>query len=346
MYLTKCLIMCNNSGYFYGMGQYTQPRSSFLSDRAQFRKASLAELMHEQHLLEAWTKYKLLGGDQLLVSKGYSRLPGGIDKRLEIAIHLSDELHRAREWQRIGRQSFTDRGAQYYAIFEGMLKDLERNFEARVLKIIMPVLQFPDSSFFVYRLIDFVGSDSFPIAKREFIQSLDGPLQEVAGRILHSVNGIDNIHGLVKLLFTNCDFIEMAFEHIGSYSARMYIGNGNFVIDKHYGNLKQRLNMVVPFQHSANDPDVSAEALRLCCEAVVGSAEERQKSMDRLIKLGNQAELCPSSGVLIVCIIGLESLPRPCLVPLIHVSCFDTCGITRLSETKALALRSSNRKPC
>ena len=324
MYLTKCLFMCSNSGYVYGMGQYTQPRSSFLSDRAQFRKASLAELMHEPYLLEAWAKYKSLGGDQLLVSKGYSRLPEGIYKRLEIAMHLSDELHRAREWQRLGCQPFTDRGVQYYVVFEGMLKDLERKFEARAIEI--------------------VGSDSFPIAKREFIQSLDGPLQEVAGRILHSVNGIDNIHGLVKLLFTNRDFIEMAFEQIGSCSARMYIGNGNFVTDKCIVNLKQRLNMVVPFQHSANDPVVSAEAFRLCSEAAVGSAEERQKSMDRLIKLGNQAELCPSSGVLIVCIVGLESLLWPCPVPLIHVSCFDTCGITRLSETNALPTLSSNRK--
>ena len=254
--------------------------------------------MHEQDLEAAWAKYKFLGGDQLLVSNGYNQLPGGIYKRLEVAIHLSDDLRRAQEWLRLGRQPLTDRGIQYYVVFEGMLKDLQRKFELSVLKNAMSLLRFKKKS----------GPDNFSISKCKFVKSIDAPLQEVAGRILQSANDIDNIRGFVKLLFTKPDFIELAFENTGSYTARMSFGDEQFVNDEHFGNLKQRLNKVVPFQHSGNDPAASVEAFRLCCEAAVGSAEERQKSMDRLIKLGNQAELCPASEVLVasLCLIRIS----------------------------------------
>ena len=245
--------------------------------------------MHEQNLEAAWAKYKFLGGDQLLVSNGYNQLPGGIYKRLEVATHLSDELRRAQEWLRLGRQPLTDRGIQYYVVFEGMWKDLQRKFELSVLKNAMSLLRFKKKT----------GPDNFSISKCKFVKSIDAPLQEVAGRILQSSNDIDNIRGFVKLLFTDIDFIEEAFENSGSYTARMYLGDGQFVSDGHVGNLKQQLNKVVPFQHSGKGPALSVEAFRLCCEAIVGSAEERHKPMDRLMKLGNQAELYPASKVLV-----------------------------------------------
>ena len=180
-----------------------------------------------------------------------------------------------------------------------MLKDLQRKFELSVLKNAMSRLRLKNKS----------GPDNFSISKCKFVKSIDAPLQEVAGRILQSANDIDNICGFVKLLFTDLDFIEEAFGNPGSYTARMLLGDGQFVNDGHVGNLKQRLNKVVPFQHSGNDPAVSAKAFRLCCEAAVGSAKERQKSMDRLIKLGNQAELYPASKVLVasLCLISIST---------------------------------------
>ena len=305
-----------------------------MSDRAQFRRASLAQLMHEQDLEAAWAKYKFLGGDQLLVSNGYNQLPGGIYKRLEVATHLSDELRRAQEWLRLGRQPLTDRGIQYYVVFEGMLKDLQRKFELSVLKNAMSLLRFKKKS----------GPDNFSISKCKFVKSIDAPLQEVAGRTLQSANDIDTIRGFVKLLFTKLDFIEVAFENTGSYTARMFLGDGQFVNDEHVGNLKQRLNKVVPFRQPRIGPAVSAKAFRLCCEATVGSAEERHKSMDQLIKLGNGAELCPAFVVLIILYYEMLYLPLRYFVPFFHARYFDTCGITRLARTKALESLASNQK--
>ena len=255
--------------------------------------------MHEQDLEAAWTKYEFLGGDQLLVRSGYNQLPGGIYKRLEVAIHLSDELRRAREWPHLGRQPLTDRGIQYYVVFEGMLRDSQRKFEACVLKKAMSLHRFKNKS----------GPDNILIPKCKLIESIAAPLQEVAERTLRSANDIDTIRGFVKSLFAKRDFIEVAFENIGSYTKRMFVGVGQFCNDEHVGNLKQRLNKVVSFQHSGNDPAVSAKAFRLCCEAAVGSAKERQKSMDRLIKLGNPAELHPASKVLVasLCLISIST---------------------------------------
>lgn len=239
--------------------------------------------MHEAESLAALSRYDALGGDALLEKFDYDPLPECVYKRLEVAEQLTKELMCQDEWAHLGRQPFADGGIQYYVVFEGMLKDLQRRFEAHVLKTTMPVFQFPDSSYFVHRLIDNMGPDSFPVTKREFIESIETPLREVAGRILQSANDVHNIRGFVKLLFTNRDFIEVAFEHI----------------DSHTGSLKQRLDQVVKFQHSGNDPAVSAEAFRLCCEAAVASAEKRQSSMVCLTKLGNRTELCPAFVIVI-----------------------------------------------
>ena len=241
----------------------------------QFRFASLAELMHGEKQSAALSRYHALGGDALLENFDYDPIPEGVYKRLEVAEGLTKELMRQDQWMRLGRQPLTDCGIQLQLVFEGMFKDLKRKFEARVLKIIMPVLQFPDSSYFVHRLIDCVGPDSFPITKREFIESIGTPLLAVAERTLHSTDNTNNVRGFVNLLFAKRDFVEVAFEHIG--------------------NLKQRLNKVVPFPSAGNDPAASAEAFGLCCESVVGSAEKRQQSMARLMKLGNQKELYPAS---------------------------------------------------
>ena len=261
-----------------------------MSDRAQFRKASLSQLMLEPDLGTARTKYKLLGGNGFLIKNNVCPLPGGIHKRLDIATRLADEFQREKEWLHIGQQQLTDCGIQLYLAFEGMFQDLKRKFEARVLKIIMPVLQFPDSSYFVHRLIDCVGPDSFPMAKREFIESIGTPLREVAERTLHSTDNINNVRGFVNLLFAKRDFVEVAFEHVGAYTRK-----GDNDIHEHIGNLKQRLSKVVPFPCAGNDPAASAEAFGLCCEAAVGSAEKRQQTIERLMKLGNQKELYPAS---------------------------------------------------
>ena len=238
----------------------------------------------------ARTKYKLLGGDGLLVKNNVCPLPGGIYKRLDIATRLADELQREKEWLHIGRQQLTDCGIQFYVVFEGMFQDLKRKFETRVLKIIMPMLQFPNSSYFVQRLIDCVGPDSFSITKREFIESIGTPLREVAERTLHSTDNTNNVRGFVNLLFAKRDFVEVAFEHVGAYTTKKEND-----IHEHIGNLRQRLNKVVPFPSAGNDPAASAEAFGLCCESVEGSAGKRQQSMARLMKLGNQKELYPAS---------------------------------------------------
>ena len=245
--------------------------------------------MHEAELLAALSRYDALGGDALLQNFDYDPLPESIYKRLEVAEQLAKEVMVQDQWAHLGRQPLTDGGIQYYVVFEGMLKDLQRKFEARVLQTTVPAFQFPDSAYFVHRLIDNMGPDSVSVTKREFIESIEMPLREVAGRTLQSANVIHTIPGFVKLLFSNREFIEVAFEHIQSYT----------------GNLKQRLEQVVKFQHSGNDPAVSAEAFRLSCEAAVGPAEERQSSMNRLIKLGNRAGLCPSSVILITIYIGI-----------------------------------------
>ena len=168
-----------------------------------------------------------------------------------------------------------------------------------MLKKAMSLLRFKKKS----------GPDNISVPKCKFIESIVAPLREVAERTLRSANDIDTIRGFVKSLFAKRDFIEVAFENLGSYTTRMFFGDEQFINDEHVGNLKQRLNKVVPFQHSGNDPAVSAKAFRLCCEAAVGSAKERQKSMDRLIKLGNQAELYPASKVLVasLCLINIST---------------------------------------
>ena len=244
--------------------------------------------MHKEKLSAALDSYHDLGGDALLESFDYDPLPEGVYKRLEVAEELTKELMSQDQWMRLGRQPLTDCGIQFLLVFEGMFQDLKRKFETRVLKIIMPVLQFPDSSYFVHRLIDFVGPDSFPITKCEFIESIGTPLREVAERTLHSTDNISNVRGFVNLLFAKRDFVEMAFEHIG--------------------NLKQRLNKVVPFPSAGNDPAAFAEAFGLCCESVEGSAGKRQQSMARLMKLGNQKELYPASEapILLFNLIGIS----------------------------------------
>ena len=81
--------------------------------------------MHEQDLEAAWVKYESLGGDQLLVSSGYNQLPGGIYKRLEVAIHLSDELRRARAqrdmrvlWPRVISEGPREKGFRLRSLCE------------------------------------------------------------------------------------------------------------------------------------------------------------------------------------------------------------------------------------
>jgi len=144
--------------------------------------------MHKEELSAALSRYHALGGDALLENFDYDLIPEGVCKRLEVAEDRTKELMRQDQWMRLGRQPLTDCGIQFQLAFEGMFKDLKRKFEAHLLKIIMPVLQFPDSSYFVHRLIDCVGPESFPITKREFIGSIGTPLLAVAERTLHSTD--------------------------------------------------------------------------------------------------------------------------------------------------------------
>ena len=104
--------------------------------------------MHKEELSAALSRYHALGGDALLENFDYDPIPEGVYKRLEVAEELTKELMRQDQWMRLGRQPLTDCGIQFQLVFEGMFKDLKRKFEAHVLKIIMPVLQFPDSSYF------------------------------------------------------------------------------------------------------------------------------------------------------------------------------------------------------
>ena len=260
-------------------------RTSFLSDRARFRKASLAQLMHEEDLEAAWNEYELLGGDGLLAEVN-GKIPGGIYKRLEIAKSISADFERERELRNIARQPLAGLGVQLYAAFDGMLKDLKREFEERVSVRLRSRSHF--RSVFD-RIIKTEGLGNIGTSKRQFIEAVEAPLQEVAKRTLCGTMAKETFGEFVKALFANADFIEALFY-------------------QQYPDKVKLLNQVVPLQSSYDHAGKFIDTFRLCCKAVVGSAKERHYSMERLTKLGGPKKLCLVSQVCVALFLRLNSV--------------------------------------
>ena len=274
-------------------------RTSFLSDRARFRKASLAELIHEQDFDAAWKEYEFLGGDGLLAEVN-GNLPGGISKRLAIAKTISAEFERERAWQNICVQPRASIGVQLFVVFDGMLKHLKREFKERMMNSIRL-----RSRSHHRRIIDIIieheGMDKVGINKHEFIEAIGARLQQVAKRTLCGTVVRETFAEFVNVLFANGDFIEALF------------------FQQHPDKVTL-LNQVVPLQSSDDDSHRFIEAFRLRCKAAVGSAEQRHYAMDRLTKLGGPKKLCPVSQVRVALSLRLNSVTRPYVGPLMHAS--------------------------
>ena len=284
----KRLIIQVNTWYYFGLGQFQMRRTSFLSDRARFRKASLAQLMHEQDLTAAWDEYELLGGDGLLAEVN-GKLPGGIYKRLAIAKSIFADFEREREWRNIARRPLAGLGVQLYVAFDGMLKDLKRKFEERMSLRLRSRSHYP----FVFDyIVDNAGLRKVGIGKREFIEAVGAPLQQVTKRTLRGTMAKETFNQFVNVLFANCDFIEALF------------------FQQHPDKVTL-LNQVVPLQSSYDHSGTFIDAFRLCCKAYVGSAGQRQQAMDRLTKLGGPKMLYTLSQVCVALIMRLNSVTRP-----------------------------------
>ena len=284
----KRLIIQVNTWYYFGLGQFQMRRTSFLSDRARFRKASLAQLMHEQDLTAAWDEYELLGGDGLLAEVN-GKLPGGIYKRLAIAKSIFADFEREREWRNIARRPLAGLGVQLYVAFDGMLKDLKRKFEERMSLRLRSRSHYP----FVFDyIVDNAGLRKVGIGKREFIEAVGAPLQQVTKRTLRGTMAKETFNQFVNVLFANCDFIEALF------------------FQQHPDKVTL-LNQVVPLQSSSDYAGTFIDAFRLCCKAAVGSAGQRQQAMDRLTKLGGPKMLYTLSQVCVALIMRSNSVTRP-----------------------------------
>ena len=262
--------------------------------------------MHEQDLEAVWNEYEFLGGDGLLAEVN-GNIPGGIYKRLAIAKSISSEFNREREWRNITYQHFAGLGVQLYVAFDGMLRDLKREFEERV-RIRLRSRSLYCSGFDI--IVKTEGLCNIGIGKLEFIDAVSAPLQQVAKRILCAITTKETFGEFVKALFANTDFIEALF------------------FQQHPDKVTL-LNQVVPLQSSSDYAGTFIDAFRLCCKAAVGSAEQRHYSMDLLTNLGGTKKLYPGSQIRVVLVLCLNPFTRPYVDSLIHLV-DPTYGITRL----------------
>ena len=239
--------------------------------------------MHEQDLEAAWNEYELLGGDGLLAEVN-GKIPGGIDKRLAIAKSISSDFEREREWRNIGRQPLAGLGVQLYLVFDGMLRDLKREFEES-MRIRLRCRSHYRSGFDM--IVKTEGVGNIGSGKRQFIEAVDAPLQQVAKRTLCGTIAKETFGEFVKALFANTDFIEALF------------------FQQHPDKVAL-LNQVVPLQSSSDYAGTFIDAFRLCCKAAVGSAEQRHYSMDLLTKLGGPKKLCAVSQIRVALLLRLN----------------------------------------
>ena len=215
--------------------------------------------MHEVTLSAALSRYDALGGDALLKEFDYDIVPEGIYNRLEVAEKLTKESMCHDQWMRLGRQPLADGGAQLFCMFEGMFRQMKREFVDKVCTMLR---------------VDGAVLES-TVAKIDFIEAIDESLRQMAERILHQTDDHECIEEFIDRLFAKTEFINMLFE-------------------RHPAQLEW-LKKAVPLQDPGNDIDVFAYAFRLCCEAVVGSPEQRRNRIGRLCKLGNPKHLYPLS---------------------------------------------------
>ena len=232
--------------------------------------------MHEQDLEAVWDEYELLGGDGLLAEVN-GKIPGGIDKRLAIAKSISSDFEREREWRNIARQPPAGLGVQLYLAFDGMLRVLKREFEERV-RIRLRSRSHYRSGFDM--IVKTEGLGNIGTGKRQFIEAVGAPLQQVAKRTLCGIIVKETFGEFVKALFANTDFIEALF------------------FQQHPDKVTL-LNQVVPLQSSSDDAGTFIAVFRLCCKAAVGPAEQRHYLMDLLTNLGGMKKLYP--GLLCSC---------------------------------------------
>ena len=233
---------------------------SFLSDHVQFRFASLAELMHEVKLSEALSRYDALGGDALLKDFDYDILPEGIYNRLQVAEQLTKEIMCQEQWMRIGKQPLADGGAQLFCMFEGMFRQMKREFVDKVCTMLRVNGAVLDNA----------------VAKIDFIEGVDESLRQMAEGILQQTDDHEYIGEFIDRLFAKTEFVKMLFEQRPTQLELM--------------------KKVVPLQNPDKTIDVFAYAFRLCCEAVVVLPEQRGNRIERLCKLGNPKHLYPRSS--------------------------------------------------
>ena len=215
--------------------------------------------MHEVKLSAALSRYDALGGDALLKEFNNDILPEGIYNRLEVAEQLTKELMCDDQWMRLGRQPLSDGGAQLFCMFEGMFRQMKREFVDKVCTTLR---------------VDGAVLDN-AVAKIDFIEAIDESLRHMAERILHQTDDHECIEEFIDRLFAKTEFINMLF---GRHPAQL-----------------EWLKKAVPLQSLDKDIDVFTYAFRLCCEAVVGSPEQRGNRIGRLCKLGNPKHLYPVS---------------------------------------------------
>ena len=234
--------------------------------------------MHELDWEAVWNEYEFLGGDGLLAEVN-SKIPCGIYKRLTIAKSISSDFEREREWGNIAQQPIGALGVQLYVAFDGMLRDLKREFEERVSIRLRSRLHYR-SGFDI--IVKTEGLGNVGINKRQFIEAVGAPLQQVAKRILGGTIAKETFGEFVKALFANIDFIEALF------------------FQQHPDKVTL-LKQVVPLQRCSDYTGTFIDAFRLCCKAAVGPAEQRHYSMDLLTNIGGPKKLCPVCKFMLSC---------------------------------------------
>ena len=242
--------------YYYGTGTVRR-KPSFLSDHVRFRFVSLAELMHTDGLSAAMDRYRNLGGDVLLQKFDYDPLPECAHKRLEVAEQLTKELRHQDQWMRLGRQPLADGGIQFFCMFEGMFRQTKREFVDKTFA----VLHFEPTDI------------GMCVTKNDFIAAIDSSLRPMVEGVLYQASDYEYIEKFIDCLFAKLEFVDMLFKHRPA--------------------TLERLKNVLPLHDPSDDIDVFAYAFRLCCEAVVGSPEERCNRIGRVCKLGNPKHLYP-----------------------------------------------------
>ena len=213
--------------------------------------------MYTDGLSAALSKYRDLGGDALLESFDNDPLPECVHKRLEVAEQLTKELVQKDKWMRLGRQPLADGGIQLFCMFEGIFRQMKREFVDKTCT----VLHADPTAIGIL------------VTKNDFLAAIDSSLRPMAEGILHQVDDHEYIEQFIGCLFANSEFVDMIFKHRS--------GTLDF------------LKNVLPLQTPSDDIDVFAYAFRLCCEAVVGSPEQRCNRVGRVCKLGNPKHLYP-----------------------------------------------------